>query len=513
MTSRALMLGAGSGLLLVAALFVLRHNQTVQPEVTSMKMATVFFKSAKELDPSKILSMEEYELVQNLHSSLVEYDINQNLQPGVAKSFVWEGDDLVFEFDPKRVVTVEGDSIDAEDAARSLKRSVLYGGTGHGDLRTFLCPGQKLKSIDDACPGIQVRGGRLILTPVRAYYKSHLVKILANADYAILPRKALGPDPADPVILNHRNTSGPYYLDKDDASGAWTLKINPDGYHFHPEMPQSIELVPTDYGEAPARLLKGDFDYLAASAIVGGEDFDRVLDQTRDFNFHESMAFRIRLICFSPRALKDFSPAQRFYGARLMQGYLKEQKQLRGSKPTVEYFQALSEGTLSESQRQEISALRQDARHEPLPRPFTIGGPKDNAQKLRAHFKDVPEIQVLELADYPYGLAPEQRPDIYVVSSDSAWTESLASLGHNFEAQIFQLPGLDGGGWLRDYIETSEKDVRLSKLKQLHFDLLKNAAIYPVTVSSYYTVARKPWTLGFSTFSSGTELWQVRKEP
>lgn len=506
------MLGAGSALLLVAAFFFLRHNQAVSPEVTRMKMATVFFKSAQDLDPSKILSMEEYELVQNLHSSLVEYDINQNLQPGVAKSFVWEGDDLVFEFDPKRAVTVDGDAIGAEDAARSLKRSVLYGGTGHGDLRTFLCPGQKLNSIDDACPGIQVRDGRLVLTPVRPYYKSHLVKILANADYAILPRKALSGDPAKPAIISQRNTTGPYYLDKDDAGGAWVLKINPSSYHYHADMPQLIELVPTDYGEAAARLMKGDFDYLAASAIVGGEDFDRVLDRTREFNFHESMAFRIRLICFSPRALKEFTPAQRFHGARLMEAYLKQLKSLRGSKPTVEYFQALSEGTLSEPQRQEISNLRKSEQGGALPRPFTIGGPKENAEKLRAYFKDNPEIRVLDLDDYPYGLPVDQRPDIYVVSSDSAWTESLASLGHNFEAHIFQLPGLDGGLWLRDYIETPDKDVRLRKLKQLHFDLLKNAAIYPVAVSPYFTVARKPWTLGFSTFSSGTELWQVRKE-
>lgn len=163
-------LGAlGALLLIVAALYYLRHTKSVQHGATQMKMATVFKKSSPQLDPAAINSIEEYELVQNLYRPLVEYDLSHNLVPGLAKNFYWEGESLIFEFDPSRVVTFDGDSVTAEDAARSLKRAIFYGKTGHGDLRTFLCPNQKLKSIDDSCPGINTEQGKLILTPVKSH--------------------------------------------------------------------------------------------------------------------------------------------------------------------------------------------------------------------------------------------------------------------------------------------------------------------------------------------------------
>lgn len=482
------------------------------PEVTSMRMATVFPKSSLELDSARINSMEEYELIQNLYRPLVEYDRQLNLAPAAAESFHWEGNDLVFSFSDERIRTIDGHPLTAEDAARSLKRAIFYGNTGHGDLRTFLCPREPLKSINDSCPGIRVEGNRLVLTPTEPHLKSHLLKILESADYSIIPAAALDPDPKNPRFVSHRNTSGPYYVEQDSADGAWVLRINPRHYHFHPDMPQEIRLVPVDYVDVVRRFRDGDFDYISAGAIAGDEEFNRLLESAPDINVHESLPFRVRLICMNPRIMKEFTADERLYVAGLLAKFVNANSLLRGAKPTVEFFQALSEGTLSEEQRSEIQRSRSSVPAPRLKRPMTIGGPEPLYSKFVEFFKETPEIRVLKLEDYAFGYPVEKRPDVYVVTSDSAWTESLSLLGHNFNVSIFHLPDFDGKKWLEDYIRTESKESRLQQLKSLHFDLLKKAALYPVAVSPYYSVARKPWLPEFSTFSSGTELWQMRKE-
>jgi ABC-type transport system substrate-binding protein len=113
-------------------------REQIQTDVP-LRVASTYAKGSTSLDPAKIVNLSEYELLRNLYGRLVTYDLNGSLIPDVAESFYWEGDSLIFTFSDK-LKTVDGIIINADDAAISLKRAMVFGKTGHGNLKEILCP-------------------------------------------------------------------------------------------------------------------------------------------------------------------------------------------------------------------------------------------------------------------------------------------------------------------------------------------------------------------------------------
>lgn len=477
-----------------------------------MRWGTVFHQGSEHLDPARIDFLDQYELVINLYRPLVEYDGQNRLSPAVAARYEWDDKSLIFHFSHDRVRTVDGQAVMARDAEISLKRAILFKSTGHGDIRRFLCPGYNLKSIEDPCPGIQREGdSRLVLTPVLPSMKSHLLKALENADYSIIPIASLDLTDHDLKIKSHKNTSGPYYVEQDHPTGEWLLKVNKNHYLYAAGMPELVQLVKVDLDKIAEDLKQNRIDFASAGGLAAEPDTAFLFENDVFFN-HESLPFNVRMIVFSPKAISDFSESERFEVAKIVQQYM-NQKTLAGSKPSSQFFQTLSEGTLSADQLTLINNLRVKNHSLKPKRPFTIGAPKDKIQDLKDFFDKYPFIRVLELSDYAVALDAELRPDIYIVSTDSAWTESISLLGYAFKSGYFKLPGLNSDAWLESFLKLEDKKQRIQMLNQLHFDLLEKAIIYPVSVKPYYSFARKPWHLNFSSFSTGGELWLIRHKP
>lgn len=480
-------------------------------EIKPMKMASNYRKSVRFLDPARITNLEEYELVRNLFGRLVEYDTNGELVPGIAASFRWQQNDLIFAFGSK-ARTASGQPITAQDAAFSLKRAVLMEKTGHGDIRTFLCSDHKLTSIDEACPGIRVEENELILTTTQSEYAPHLLALLGNADFSIIPRSSLSSDSKQPELVNFRETSGPYFVDQDREDGSWILKANPNHFLYSMEMPQIVELVPTTSQEAAKLFTSGDIDLVPTYLPLTGSDGANILNNRTDNSIHESMPIRVLMACFTPRAVRDFSPEQRQFIGQILEKHFLEKFPVPGGKSTVEFFQALSDGTLSNEQRQTLRERRKSSNRPIFKRPMQFGVIASGYELAKKSFADFPEIEIVKKDRSAYQLPLDERLDFYVVSSDAAWSESVSLLGHNFHIGIFHSPHLDGNKWVRDYASTPERERRIMKLSELHYDLLSSVVIYPIYVSPYYAAAHLPWHLQFSTFSAGTELWRIRQK-
>ncbi|MBX3023095.1 MAG: hypothetical protein KF799_15575 [Bdellovibrionales bacterium] len=491
---------------------MLNESKTTSNSARSnpVRVATNYLKGSQSLDPVNIANVQEYELVRNLYGRLIEYNTQGELMAGIPQSFNWEGKRLIFHF-AQKVRTIGGNVVGAEDAARSLKRAIMFRRTGHGDLRNFLCPEFQLKSLEDKCPGIEVQGERLILTPIHESMRPHLLAVLESADFSIIPLESLNPNPREPTLLNHRNTSGPYYVDSDKDSGAWQLKANPNHYLYNQEMPSTIELVPVSTMDTAEMLEKGIVDIIPTSVYFSGSSAVRILNQRTHYNVHESMPIRVLMACFTPRAINEFSVQQRFFaGATLAKFMNTDFFSLPGRSVTIEFFQGLSDGSLNDGQKMEIKQLRASQVRPAFTKPITIGATGPTYDLLVTFLKDYPEISAVKTPISAYLMPMNERPDIYVVSSDAAWTESVSLLGHNFEVGIFQLPDVDGDRWIKAYAATEDRAERISKLQDLHYNLLKSAVIYPTFVSPYYAVANHKWRLPFSTFSAGTELWKIR---
>lgn len=476
-------------------------------DLKPLKMGYNFDRSAAELDPARIHTAYEYGLVRNLYSRLVERDQNSQLGPGVAETFQTEETSVTFEFG-SRVKTVDGHVINAQDAEISLKRLIMRGRTGHGDIRRLLCPGVEIKAPSDGCPGISRDRNRLKLSVTHPHLLPLLLSTLESADYSILPADAIDPNTGD-LIGSHRNTSGPYYVSKDSPTGALELKANPNHFLFSPQMPQIIQMVPVGLLEGLKLFLDGEVDLLPTTQSFNTDEAEKIL-RSGDYDIHETLPLKVRIIQFSYQAVIDFSPEQRRFAGRVVGNALTKLLPLVRSKATSQFFQGLSEGSLTEAQFAEIEGLRNDPARPKFSKPIEVAFNEKFAPAFRDELKDYPEIRVV-VSKVPAASMPfDRRPDMYAISNDSASTEDLNLLGHNFEVGNFFLPGLNKDKWLNEYLSNTDKNHRISALNLLHYRMLKEVIFYPVSAAPYFAAIRHPWKLNQSSLSAGTRLWRIR---
>jgi len=472
-----------------------------------IRMAYDFDATMTELDPAKIRTIYQYNLIRNLYGRLVEYDSNSNLIAGVPTSFSWHGNEIEFVFGD-RATTIDGHIITARDAELSLKRLIVLGKSGHGDIRRFICPDHVLENIDDACPGIKTSDNRLIIKVVASHFVPILLEALESADYSIIPADVLTKENLS-LLREHRNTSGPYYIEAILPNGGLVLKANPHHYLFDPNMPQTIETVVIPYSQAIQSFQTGVIDLLPTTQNLTESEITFFRD-SKSAEIHETLPLKLSIIRFSPSALRNFSIDQRLYAGLHAIEVFKRKIKYPDGKPTVQFFQALSDGALTEDQLKELKQQRENIAAPRFERQIGIKVLSSYMSFLYDELKKYPEFSVSETKTSVISLAPENRPDMYVVTTDSAWTEDFNLIGYHFHEQTFLLPGMDPDAWLKNYIETSDKTERIAKLNRLHFELLKNVIFIPYHVSPYFAVARKPWHLNQSNLSAGTCLWRLR---
>ncbi len=465
--------------------------------------------STKDLDPATIVTAQQYNLLRNLYGRLVDYDANSQLISGIAESFVTQANSVTFTFGEK-AKTIDGHIITARDAEVSLKRIIMKGRSGHGDIRRLICPEARLKNLDDPCKGIKSIENKLILTVEKSYYLPLLLEVLESADFSIIPETNIDKTNGSLKDQTHRNTSGPYYADFNFQTNSYSLKANPHHYLFNIDMPQEVKLIPESAQNQYLEFINGKIDLLPTTSMFSGVDAKKIIDSD-EYEIHETLPLKVMSVHFSPRAMRDFTPAQRLSAAIAIGKAFEKLSPLSNGKPALQFFQPTSEGSLNSSQLKEIQSMRENGGDSNLPKPMEYAPQKQQLEDYRKELLNYSKLRAISRKAPPYNLAPDERPDIYGVVNDSAWTEDLNLLGYNFQVGTFELPNLDNDKWFADYIATEDRAERIKKLNALHFELLRTVSMFPVQVAPYYAAIKKPWRLNQFKTAAGTRLWLIRK--
>jgi ABC-type transport system substrate-binding protein len=476
-----------------------------------LRVGNNFNRSVLELDPANIQNLAEYEFVDYLYGRLVQYDANQQLVTDLAETFYWDNNNLIFEFG-KSHKTSNGELITAEDAYYSIKRAIYLRKTGHGDLRSFLCPNHVLKSIYDDCPGIKFHDNKLILTPVETSYSSFLLPFLESADFSIISKKNIDFTATNLPIKSFDNATGPYYVAKDATDGSWILKANKYNPKYSTEMPQEVHMVPASFQNAYELLINDRIDLVPTYlGLTWGKNAQQVYDNPERFNSFQTLPIKVIILCFTPDAVKNFSIEQRMQAGKSIAEAFKKRSVAPGSVDTFEFFQGVSDGNLNDDQKEIIKALRNNLSIKAFNNVLRFSTNPGAYDHYKDKLKENLEIDVVERDTAASGLPLSERLDTYLIVTDSAWNENISLLGHNFAAGIFHLPNFNKEKWLNEYIHTDNRETRLEKLRTLHFELLKQGVIYPITVSSYMAFGNKKWKLNFLPFIAGSQLWRMRR--
>lgn len=497
----------GLTLLILGSVALVNIKKPQEP----LRVGSNLDRSVLDLDPADIGSLEEYEFVDYLYGRLVQYDANQQLVADLADTFYWDNNDLVFEFGNKHK-TSNGELITAEDAYYSIKRAIYLRKTGHGDLRSFLCPGHILNTIEDDCPGVNLDGNKLILTPVEEKISAFLLPFLESADFSVISKTNIDFTSTKLPIKSFSNATGPYYVAKDAADGSWVLRANKFNSKFTTEMPQEVHLIPATYANAYELLLKDKIDLLPTFlGLTWGKNAQEVYDSPDRFNSFQTIPIKVTLLCFTPNAIKNFSIEQRMQVGKSIADAFKARTVAPGSKDTFEFFQGVSDGNLDEDQKEIIKTLRNNPSSDLFSNQIRFATNPGSYDHYKHQLKDKFEVDVVDRSTAAFLLPLEERLDTYLIQTDSAWNENISLLGHNFAAGIFHLSDFNKEKWLSEYIHTENIEIRRQKLRAFHFELLKQGVIYPITVSSYMAFGNKKWKLNFLPFIAGSQLWRMRQ--
>jgi len=481
------------------------------------KTLRVSFSSLKPInryDPLKIFYAVDYVLLENLYSPLIQYAPDGELVSAIAEKFEWKGTEAVFTI-RNGLRTVDGRDIDAFDVEQTFKRMLIIGGNAHGDLRDMLCPGTTMKNLSDSCPGIMVRDAGREFVLKFTEKKPFLFPMLAGIDFAIIPRASM--DKETLALNDFRNTSGPYYVEKESSEGTIELVANPAHFAYREKMPQRVSLVRVDNRDMkkPLELFaEGAVDHIPTVDLMPADVKINYARAHKDVNLHETYPLREMFVIFTKKGLATLSESERIQiGANLRHIFFSRRGSLPGYERAEQVFSL--DGALSANEREEIRKKFQNA-----------GGPtvitkkmlawnlneyfKDEVGDIRTFFPNTESVtsgKITALVNFEKeGIA---EPEFYIFRTDTGFHEDISLLSYYFTINLFDLAPEKKQAWMRNYTATADKRQRMEMLKKLHFRVLSEAIVVPISITPYTALLRKPWSFDFSKLHANNPLWRI----
>ena len=467
-------------------------------------------------DPARILIDYEYILLESIYSPLIELS-NTNGEPfaAVARMFYWRGHKfyLVIRDDLK---TIDGYPVTAEDVVLSLKRLMILSQNTHGDFKSLVCPEVELKSVFDDCPRMEIEGNTLILTP--RYRSDLLVGMLSAIDFAIIPRKSF--DPVSLKITDYRNTSGPYYVDRDNGDGNMVLKLNPTHFHVEESMAREVRLVPTKgkaRGEVVELVNQGKVDHITTIEGVEIEHLKKI-DLNKN-SFHETIHVKIVMANITEKGKKRIPVKKRLAFAKALQKSFHEYCQTQeGCRPTQQFFLPLSGGEFATEEEVIFQKAMDAVEMENSGKGIELGVFTSSEKRLQEDTRIaktyLPDLKVKRVDELPV-FDDFKDSDIfdYTISiTDTGFLEDVALLSYSMSTGVFGYSEKEGKAWLKDYMQTEDKLERNRKIRTMHLKSLTEGWLIPLFRLPYVAVARRPWKMHLSQLFANNPFWKIRKD-
>ncbi|MCB0368765.1 MAG: hypothetical protein KDD45_04775, partial [Bdellovibrionales bacterium] len=348
--------------------------------------------------------------------------------------------------------------------------------------------------------------------------KPFLLKMLAAIDFAIIPSPSV--DKNTLKISDYRNTSGLYYVESDDGHGNITLAINQKHFHYDKSVPQKIVLVPSgiDGTASSLSLFKEDkVDFITTIDKLNPEKIIQFSEQESDAELHSTMNIRTFVAVYTPKAITSLSQEKRLQIGKALKNIFREHyKSTSGYEPTDQFFPPYGDGGLTKENHIKLEDTFKTVKAETSGAGIHLsvvrfGNASDIIPLIK---KALPGIKITEDNNIPAFVHYENEsdiPDIYLGGPDTGFMEDIGLISYSMNAGLFGYTKSKAEAWLREYMKTLDKEERLKKLRELHFQVLSSPALVPLVSAPYVALARKPWKIELSQIYANNPLWLIKK--
>ena len=487
----------------------------MQQEQMNKSILKVGFPSEHKVsfyEPTNIYVADEYIFLEAIYSTLVNLsDKKGSPEPSIAKDFYWVGSELHLNIRDD-LSTVDGHKVGIDDVIFSLKRILVLSQNTHGDFKNIICPNLEIKNVGDLCDGIRKLGNTLILKP--AVKQDFILPMLAAIDFAILPKSSV--DPQSLRIIDYRNTSGPYYVEKDNGGGHITLNLNPHHFIYSKDLASEIHLVPTK-GLSSSQVIQlfrdEQIDHTTTIQKFSMDDvneFDR-----SQINIHETLHIKAVLASITEKGLKKLSVKQRLAFAKsLRKSFHDFASQEKNYKAAHQYFVSFGNGTLSDEERQKIKSVMGNAELDTSGKGIHLKNFNLKEEMIQVSYSNMPHLTIQSPGKQPppSQASKENIPDYHIFMTDVGFLDDIGLLSYSIKTGHFGFSPEDGQAWLKDYMDTEGSKEKMAKIKQLQMVAITEGRVIPLLAAPTFAIVRKPWTLHLSELFANNQFWKIRRK-
>lgn len=476
--------------LIILALFIVGvlQSKIMNKNISNNKLRIAFSlnkTSLPEVDPAKVKSAFQGILVDNLYSRLVEYDNEGRLQAVVSSNFYWQNDSLYFEFEENRVVTHSGHSINANDAAVSLRRVLKLGANSHINLKYFFCEMNAEEDIYSNCLSVKVIEKKLVITPKEKKYKPFLLQALAAIDFGIIPAHAIDKNSLN--ITDKSETSGSYYIERADEN-EWVLLKN---HHINNSEKSSTEIHLIDVSKKSSvdMIIDNDVDVIPTVLNLSSDMINKI-SSAIDASIFKTLNIKLFFLRFSKNAMSKVSTSHRYFIAKQIKNVMKEKYQLPfESVDSNQFMLEIGFGHLSDEQEKTIDRLYTNAKKD-KDAPILSFYKYKALEKAFSIFDNIDGVKTVLTDKMPHMQLESDRLDAHVAITDTAYEESLSLLGYSFSQDAFNMSDAEVDSWMEAYLSKIEISDRIKLVNELHFKMLQDGKTIPLFRAPYVAIAR-----------------------
>lgn len=481
--------------LILGGIIIKTHQNPAKPD--TLRLGYSFFGSIHEIDPNRIQSIYQSNIIENLFSRLIDYDNAGQIVCSLCSSFKIHHNSIRFSFkSPSK--TIDGYEVAAEAAKASLDRILRSQENTHGALKYYLDTNEN--------SAIEVKHDELIINVSKNEWIPFVLSLLASMDFSIVPKESIDPKSED--IIDYKNTSGFYYVDFSDNKGNLKLKINPNHSSYNSTMPKKIQFVPISSGKAADAFIRDEIDMIEPTYYAYHDDIEKILKNLPRARVHKTLNIGLTSLVFSARAMTSSNVEDRISAALVIKDiFLKKTPAIFGAEPTDQFFQSFGQGFITPEQHQTLrDRLNQSSIYSKYK--FTLGLTERYRQWISQ--TDLPSyIELKFFTQYPGFLPDQEKPDIYIMTGDSSFDEDISALSYLFSMGTFSLSKDDGARWIQNYMNVPSKKDRIELLRSLHYEMLYSVKVFPIISRPYIAISNSKWDFDFPKIFAGTPLWKV----
>jgi|GEM_PF-1165391 len=495
-----------------------KGKSNMKTSETTLKVAFPYNKSAVHYEPTKIHLAPEYVFLENVYSTLFEIDPKTaKPKPGVASGFSWKNGRLEITL-RENFKSSKGELVGAEDVAKSLKRVLVLASNTHGNFKDLLCSNEELKNIEDSCSGIKIVNSITIELIPEGGENDFLIPMLSAIDFAIIPQNAI--DSSTLKISDYSNTTGPYYVSKDNSEGNIELSTNKAHYRYSKDIPQRVILVPSGLENTKTSVeqySEGLVDHITTIDKLNAEKLFQLKESENSAELHSTMNIRTIGLFFTKRGFKELSKKQRLYIGAVIKKVAREHfLSFLGYESQDQFFPKFGDGSLEPNQLGEIKKIFEESQKTDLPEDLKfsivrLGDSSAYINKLKVAFEKITVFDGKNVPIFTKYERYEDMPHMFLGGPDASFSEDIGLISYTVNAGIFGMKKDSRDNWLTEYMKTRESAKRMKKLQDLHFTALKEATVVPVASTPYVAILRNNWKSELPIVVGNNPFWLIKR--